>query len=193
MPPLSVPMLIAVGLFGLAASRAASQPQLSDRQLAVSAAIEEAYPRCPGELADEIVLTADFLGTNPYWLANLVRFETANTFKGSIQNGRSQATGVLQFLPSTARWLGTSTTQLQRMSATKQLRIYGRKYFETVRRKNGRRLSLESEQALFMAVFYPRAMTWPLDQEFPAAVTEANPGIHTPGDYLRLARGGARV
>jgi hypothetical protein len=36
-----------------------------------------------------------------------------------------------------------------------------------------------------MAVFYPVARNWPLTKRFPKNVTESNPTIETPYDYIR--------
>lgn len=56
-------------------------------------------------------------------------FETAGTFKANVKNKYSGATGLIQFIPSTAKRLGTTVNQLGRMSAVEQL-AYVEKYFE---------------------------------------------------------------
>ena len=104
---LPIPVLLTVGLVGLLAGFQQTA-RLTDRELAMSGAIVEAYPRCPPALADEIVLTSRHIGADPAELANLVRFETAHTFSGRVRHPSSGATGVIQFMPSTARALGTT-------------------------------------------------------------------------------------
>jgi hypothetical protein len=70
----------------------------------------------------ELVLVADRLGVDPSHLAAVISFETAGTFDPAQPNlGGSGAIGLIQFLPSTARALGTSTHALARMTPEAQL------------------------------------------------------------------------
>lgn len=69
---------------------------------------------------------AERLGAKPEHLLAVMSFETSGTFSPSIRNFIG-ATGLIQFLPDTARGLGTSTEALARMSATEQLQ-YVEKY-----------------------------------------------------------------
>ncbi|MBP6216038.1 MAG: LysM peptidoglycan-binding domain-containing protein [Luteimonas sp.] len=69
------------------------------------------------------------LGTQPEYLLAVMSFETGGSFSPGIRNGAgSGATGLIQFMPATARELGTSTEALARMSATDQLQ-YVERYF----------------------------------------------------------------
>lgn len=68
------------------------------------------------------------IGTRPEYLMAVMSFETGGTFNPALRNGIG-ATGLIQFLPSTARGLGTTTDQLAQMSSTEQLR-YVEKYFD---------------------------------------------------------------
>ena len=69
------------------------------------------------------------LGTQPEYLLAVMSFETGGSFSPGIRNGAgSGATGLIQFMPATARELGTSTEALARMSATEQLE-YVERYF----------------------------------------------------------------
>lgn len=61
------------------------------------------------------------LGFDPNWLMAVMGFETGYTFSPSIRNPGSSATGLIQFIESTARGLGTTTAQLARMTAVRQL------------------------------------------------------------------------
>ena len=57
-------------------------------------------------------------------------FESGETFSPSIKNAAgSGATGLIQFMPSTAVGLDTTTAQLAQMTATEQLE-YVRRYFK---------------------------------------------------------------
>lgn len=55
------------------------------------------------------------------WIADLVAVETDNSWSTSAYNRSSGATGLIQFIPSTAQWLGTSTEELRNMSVPQQM------------------------------------------------------------------------
>jgi peptidoglycan hydrolase-like protein with peptidoglycan-binding domain len=71
---------------------------------------------------------AQRLGTRPEYLLAVMSFEPGGTFNPAVRNGIG-ATGLIQFLPSTAQGLGTSTAELARMSSAEQLRFV-EKYFD---------------------------------------------------------------
>lgn len=60
------------------------------------------------------------LKVNPNWLMFLMWFETARTMNHTTTNSIG-ATGLIQFLPSTAKGLGTTTKELREMSNVEQL------------------------------------------------------------------------
>lgn len=137
---------------------------------------------CPGvdqAMAWEIIRQARLLHTNPFYLANLINYETDGTFSPSVRNPRSGAVGLLQFTQTGARAAGSTQEALAKMSALQQMRHVGI-YLAPYRGKVG------TKQGLYMAVFYPVAMSWPVDREFPAAVQRINPGIRTVADYVTL-------
>lgn len=69
------------------------------------------------------------LGISPDFLMSCMAFETGETFSPSIENAAgSGATGLIQFMPRTARGLGTTTEELAKMTAVKQL-DYVERYF----------------------------------------------------------------
>ena len=144
--------------------------------MTTAAAIAAAYPRAGLPLAREIVAVAGRLGADPAALAHLINFESAGTFSSSVKNPTSGATGLIQFMPNTARGLGTSTAALSRLTPVQQM--------SWVERYLSRRGRLDTPQALYMSVFYPAAMRWPSRKKFPEWVTRSNPGITTPGDYV---------
>jgi hypothetical protein len=82
-------------------------------------------------------------------------FETAGTFDPAQRNlAGSGATGLIQFLPATARQLGTTTEALARMTPEEQL-AYVERYLQPYQ---GR---LRSLQDTYMAVLMPAAIGKP--------------------------------
>lgn len=61
------------------------------------------------------------LSMDPNWLMAVMGFETGYTFSPAARNPGSSATGLIQFIESSARGIGTSTAQLARMTAVRQL------------------------------------------------------------------------
>ena len=94
------------------------------------------------------------LGIDPNYLMAAMAFESARTFSASIENPYSGAVGLIQFMPGTARGLGTSTAALKRMNAVAQL-DYVRRYFLPYK---GR---LKDLSDLYMAILWPRAIGKP--------------------------------
>jgi len=73
-----------------------------------------------------------------------------------IQNSTSGATGLIQFMPDTARRLGTTTDALKQMDGVEQL-DYVYKYFKMTGVGNG------TLGDLYMAVFMPKYVGYPDD------------------------------
>jgi hypothetical protein len=82
-------------------------------------------------------------------------FETARTFRPDIKNPLSKATGLIQFMPRTAKSLQTSTAALARMSAVRQL-DYVEAYFTPFA---GR---LKDLSDVYMAILWPAAVGKPV-------------------------------
>lgn len=77
----------------------------------------------------EVEAMAERLGTRPEYLMAVMSFETGGSFSPGVPNAAgSGATGLIQFMPATARELGTSTEALARMGAVEQLE-YVERYF----------------------------------------------------------------
>jgi hypothetical protein len=110
---------------------------------------------------DALELTARRLDIRPEWLAAVISFETGGSFDPAQKNhwaarnaretGKpySGAIGLIQFMPSTARMLGTTTEELARMSFKQQL-VYVEKYFAGA--------VMKSLDDVYLKVFYPAAM-----------------------------------
>lgn len=90
--------------------------------------------------AEAIRQSAERLGVNPNDLAALISFETAGTFNPAQRNlAGGSATGLIQFMPATARELGTTTEALAKMSFAEQM-SYVEKYFKSRGAKGGESL-----------------------------------------------------
>lgn len=99
-----------------------------------------------------VILLAREGGFDPSDLMAVIAFETGRTFAPDARNALSGATGLLQFIPSTAEGLGTTTEALAAMTAEEQLRVYVRAY---LRPYYGRIRTLSD---LYMAVLWPKAV-----------------------------------
>lgn len=84
-------------------------------------------PNVTPEFIAEVEAMAERLGARPEHLLAVMSFETGGSFSPSETNFIG-ATGLIQFIPDTARGLGTSTAQLARMSSVEQLEFV-EKYF----------------------------------------------------------------
>ena len=109
------------------------------------------------EFKKKVIDIATSLGIGADELMAVMAFESGETFSPSIANGAgSGAVGLIQFMPSTATGLGTSTEELKKMSAEKQ-RDYVAKYFAPHKNK------LSTLEDIYMAVLYPAAVGKPND------------------------------
>jgi len=71
---------------------------------------------------DRLFEICQILGVEPDYLMACMAFESAETFSPSIKNAAgSGATGLIQFMPNTARGLGTTTAALAALTAEQQL------------------------------------------------------------------------
>lgn len=101
---------------------------------------------------NKVIKIASDLQVDPNYLMAAMSFETGGTFSPSIKNAAgSGATGLIQFMPSTARGLGTSVEDLSRMTAEQQL-DFVKKYFQPYKGE------LKSLEDVYMAILYPAAV-----------------------------------
>lgn len=89
-----------------------------------------------------------YLVIDPDWLMLVMWFETARTFDHRIVNEISGATGLIQFMPRTARSLGTTSEALKNMSNIEQL-DYVKRYLTPYAGK------MKNWLDVYCAVFYP--------------------------------------
>jgi hypothetical protein len=145
--------------------------------------IAEAY-RISLPFAEKIVEVSDAVGiADPAFLANVIKIES--NFDPRAVNPYSQATGLIQFMPKTARELGTSISTIRNMSWSQQL-DYVKRYFMLPRvRKHA---PFTNQIQTFMAVFYPPYAKLPSMTPFPLIVVQQNKGILTPYHYYAKAK-----
>lgn len=105
----------------------------------------------------QFLAMAERLGLEPDSILSVMSIETANTFDPAIQNPTNpdpnkRATGLIQFMPSTAKMLGTTIPALRQMTAVEQLQ-YVERYFERVRAQIRRDVPGDYYMAVFMPAF----------------------------------------
>ena len=103
-----------------------------------------------GAFLGAVETTSQNLGINSADLLTAISFETVGTFSPSIKNPQegSTATGLIQFLESTAKGLGTTTVELAQMDRTQQME-YVEKYLRPFK---GRMKNLGD---VYMAIHWP--------------------------------------
>ena len=131
------------------------------------------------QFAEAVVGLAFDLGTDPEALMAVMEFESG--FSTTIRNAAgSGATGLIQFMPSTARSLGTTTDELAKMSRAEQM-VYVGKYFKQF----GDRLRGGSIDDVYMTVLYPAAVGKPDSYVLfssPSTAYNQNSGLDSNGD-----------
>lgn len=104
-------------------------------------------------------LCADFGWTNDHanWLMSCMAFESGETFSPSIKNAAgSGATGLIQFMPATARGMNTSVEFLASLTAEEQL-YYVREYFKPYYKR------IKTLSDMYMAILLPKYVGRPGD------------------------------
>ena len=108
--------------------------------------------RVSSEFRVKVIEISVELQIDPSWLMACMAFESGGTFRADIRNAAgSGATGLIQFMPSTAQALGTTTNALAAMAPVEQLE-YVRKYFLP---SKGRLNNLDD---VYMAILWPAAI-----------------------------------
>jgi hypothetical protein len=131
---------------------------------------EETSPQVPSEPSDiaiawgskvsplfkeRLLWIANALGCHPNYLMACMAWESGETFSPSVKNAAgSGATGLIQFMPATARGLGTTTAALAKMTAEDQLN-YVYKYFRPYAGK------LRNLGDIYMAILWPKGVGQP--------------------------------
>lgn len=109
---------------------------------------------------NKLILVSNNLGIDPNWLMLVFYIETAAVRTGVInhkaRNPKTNAIGLIQFMPSTAKDLGTTTKSLEEMSNVDQL-TYVQRYLSPYAGK------IKSYVDCYLAVFFPLAIGKPKD------------------------------
>jgi hypothetical protein len=134
---------------------------------------------------------SDKYGFPVEWLANLINWESGGTFNPAIQNPTTKATGLIQFMPSTASNdpYRTSVDSLKTLNFSQQLDyvdMYLGKNLKKVFGEDGKVKDTFNQTDLFMTIFYPVSVGKPTFT-FPQYVQNANGGISTPIEYTQKA------
>ncbi len=78
-------------------------------------------PNVTPEFLRQVEGVAQRVGAKPEELMGVMSLETMGTFRPSVANPDTHATGLIQFMPRTAQGLGTSIGDLSRMTPSEQL------------------------------------------------------------------------
>lgn len=112
-------------------------------------AFEEYIKENKKQFIDKVIKIANDLNINPNWLMFVMWFESKLNPKAV--NPISKATGLLQFMPTTAWALGTTTDSLLSMNNVQQL-DYVLAYLRPYKGKMKKWIDV------YLAVFYPAAI-----------------------------------
>lgn len=119
------------------------------------------------------------VGVPTDWLYNIIRLESG--WNPAIENTKTRAKGLIQFMPDTARGLGYKDQfDLYAKHPTRESQLLGPviKYLNQWK-------PFSSEQSFYMSVLYPALRFKPADTILPANVQKYNPGLVTIADYVR--------
>ena len=138
----------------------------------------------------KVIKISDNLGFDPNYLMAAMAFESGETFSASVKNAASGATGLIQFMPSTATSLRTSTSALAAMTPEDQL-DYVEKYFAPYKNR------LHSLEDVYVAILWPAAIGQPNSFVLfskPSAAYNQNSGLDADNDgKVTKAEAAARV
>lgn len=185
-----------------------SLPPIGDAANQIVAAYPNARP-----IANEIVAVAGRLNTNPFWLANLINFETGGEFSSKTTNkAGSSAVGLIQFMDFTAASLlgldpGPRGSKNRKESRLKFLAMSSKEQMKWVEiyLKKFSSSGFPNPTDLYMAVFFPKAIgrgpnyniyNWYVQNKGLAAAEhfkKVNPGVITAGDYTKWANKNAKL
>ena len=159
--------------------------------------------RVPSQLKNDVEFqnavtgTAQRLGISESALYAVMDFETGGSFNPGIKNAAgSGATGLIQFMPSTAEGLGTTTDALSRMSRAEQMQYVERYLSNKVKPGMG-------AADVYMSVLFPAAVGKPDDfvlfgngamSGFTGIAYDQNAGLDLNGDgRITKAEAAAKV
>lgn len=124
---------------------------MSEVALSWGAKVSEPFRNRIRSLATDLAMPTE----GPSWLMGCIAWESAETFSPSIKNAAgSGAVGLIQFMPATAKGLGTTVEQLSCMSALEQLEFVA-KHFRPFKGK------LNQLSDVYMTILWPAAVGKP--------------------------------
>lgn len=138
---------------------ALDMPELStDLKAAADQALEAARPKGPTKhitaaVVNKIKDISERLHCNPHDLMAVINSESG--FNPQARNKHSGATGLIQFMPRTAKALGTSTEELAEMSALDQL-DYVEKYLQSIKKSVFKKDHNLTGAELYALVYLPK-------------------------------------
>jgi hypothetical protein len=124
------------------------------------------------------------LRMDPNWIMACMAWESGESFAPDKKNmAGSGATGLIQFMPTTATELGTTTAALAKLSAEDQVN-YVYKYFKQKIEQHGPLTTLEDT---YMAILWPAAIGKPVsaplwDKDTKPTTYRQNAGLDTNKD-----------
>lgn len=134
------------------------------------------------EFINGVKAIANKYNTEPANILAAMHFETGGSFSPSIRNqAGSGATGLIQFMPSTAKNLGTTTDALASMSRVDQLSYVDQYFSGAGLGKN----SHNNVNDVYMAILWPKAVGQPDDYVLFSKGTKAyeqNKGLDIDGN-----------
>lgn len=137
-----------------------TQPQSGNRTNTSSGEVESCFdyewtgPSVNDEFKKKVVEISQKLDCDPDDLMAIMSFESG--LNSGAKNNVSGATGLIQFMPSTAKGLGTTTAELASMDSVRQLDYV----YEYLKSKKGK---LNNVEDMYMAVLWPAACGKPSD------------------------------
>lgn len=102
----------------------------------------------------KVISISGTLGCDPSHLMSAMAFETGESFSPSVKNKVSGATGLIQFMPTTAKSLGTTTAALAAMTAVQQLAVV-EQYLTPFKNK------MHTLSDVYMTILFPKAVGKP--------------------------------
>ena len=127
-------------------------------------------------------ILSNIIGVNPNWIDKLITAES--NWNPSAKNPNSSARGLIQFTDATAQSLGyKDSLDLINKNPTVEDQL-----LNPVLKYLSRYAPFQNKQQFYLSVFYPAAMNWDINREFPKAVQDANKkaGIKTVKDYINF-------
>lgn len=127
---------------------------ITNYQISKMLLFEDKIPQNRTLFADKVKQIAQNIGTKPDYLMAVMYHESAGTLRSDIVNPYSGAVGLIQFMPDTAKWIGTTITDLKKMTNVQQL-DYIEKYYSKWKQAGAK---FEKPYKLFLTTFYPASL-----------------------------------